>query len=135
MLLENSIKAGLCGSGAITTGIKFNPGLTNASDQMTVQIHIAGVSIRNHLSVCTLEVNTFGDGIVHLAFDFPHESVEKGLEGGGGRSLPLMWPIYDSRGPSTRGLVQVVQLAQGSTGLLFNVTFNFTRFNIIQQLQ
>jgi hypothetical protein len=48
-----------------------------------------------------------------LAFDLPHESVEKGFGGGEwGCSLPLMWPIYDGRGPSTRGLVQPCGLAQ-----------------------
>ena len=108
MLSENSIEARLGGGSAITTGVKFDPGFTNASDQMTVQIHIRHIAARDNLSVGKFEILTIGDGIVHLTFDLPHESKEKGLEGGGGRSLPLMWPIYDGRGPSTRGLVPVV---------------------------
>ena len=79
VLSENSIEARLRGGGAITTGVKFNPGFTNASDQMTVQIHIAEVSIRNDLSVCQFEILTLENGIVHLTFDLPHESVEKGF--------------------------------------------------------
>jgi hypothetical protein len=135
VLLKNSIEARLRGGGAIATGVKFNPGFANASDQMAVQIHIRHIAAADNLSVCQFEILTLENGIVHLTFDLPHESVELGFGGGWGSSLPLMWPIYGSQGALTRGLVPVVALAQGSTGLLFNVTFNLTGFNIIQQLQ
>lgn len=114
VLLKNSIEARLCGIGAIATGVKFNPGLTNASNQMTVQIHIAGVSIRNDLSVCTLEVNTFGDGSVHLAFDFPHESKEKGLVVGGGVvPSPSCGQYTTAEGPLQGGLCSLVDWHKG----------------------
>lgn len=80
MLSENSIKTAFGGSSAPAAIEQFNPGLTDASNQVTMQEHIAGVGIRNHLSIVQLEVNTSGDGFVHLAFDLPHESVENGME-------------------------------------------------------
>ena len=79
VLSENSIEAGLCGGGAIATGIKFNPGFTNASDQMAVQIHIRHIAAADKLSVGQFEILTLENGIVHLTFDLPHESVEKGF--------------------------------------------------------
>ena len=79
MLSENSIEARLCGGGAIATGIKFNPGFANASDQMAVQIHIRHIAAGDNLSVGQFEILTLENGIVHLTFDLPHESVEKGF--------------------------------------------------------
>jgi hypothetical protein len=34
----------------------------------------------------------------------------------GGRSLPLMWPIYDPLGPSTRGWVPLSRLSHSPAG-------------------
>ncbi len=135
VLLKNSIKTRLCGVGTIATGVKFNPGLTNASDQMPVQIHIGGVGIRNYLSVCTLEVNTIGDGIVHLTFDFPHESVEKRLGRGWGSFPPPHVANIRQPGAPYKGACASSLTGPSGTGLLFNVTFNLTGFNVIQQLQ
>ena len=93
MLSENSIETAFGGSSAPAAIEQFDPGFTNASNQVTMQEHIAGVGIRNHLSVGKFEINTFGDGFVHFAFDDSHGKVKrKDREEGGGRSLPLMWP-------------------------------------------
>ena len=88
VLSENSIEARLCGGGAIATGIKFNPGFTNASDQMAVQIHIRHIAAGDNLSVGQFEILTLENGIVHLTFDLPHESVEKGFGGEGVGFVP-----------------------------------------------
>ena len=116
MLGENSIKARLCGGSLMSTIEQFDPGFTNASDQVTIQKHIAGVSIRNHLSIVQLEVNTSGDGFVHFAFDDSHGKVKRKDREEVGRSLPLMWPIYGSQEPSTRGLVPLSRLSHSPAG-------------------
>jgi len=77
---QNSIQTGFGGVSAPTTIEKFNPGLANASDQVTEQEHIAAVGIRNDLSVVEFEINTVSDGGVHLAFDLAHLRVEKWFE-------------------------------------------------------
>ena len=77
---KNSIEAGFGGNSLPTTIEKFNPGLANASDQVTVQEHIAAVGIRNDLSVVEFEINTVSDSGVHLAFDLAHLREENGFE-------------------------------------------------------
>ena len=72
MLSENSIETAFGGSSAPAAIEQFNPGLANASNQVTMQEHISNVGARNNLGVCTLEVNTSGDGFVHLGFDLAH---------------------------------------------------------------
>ena len=103
MLSENSIETAFGGSSLPAAIEQFNPSLANASDQVTMQEHIAGVGIRNHLSVCTLEVNTVGDGSVHLTFDLTHESVEKGSGGGWGSFPPPHVAIIRQPGALYKG--------------------------------
>ena len=79
VLSENSIEARLCGDSLIPTIEQFDPGFTNASDQMAVQIHIRHIAAADNLSVGQFEILTLENGIVHLTFDLPHESVEKGF--------------------------------------------------------
>ena len=72
MLSENSIETAFGCNGLPATIEQFNPSLTNASNQIAMEIHIAGVGIRNDLSISALEVNTSGDGFIHLGFDLAH---------------------------------------------------------------
>ena len=100
MLFENSIQTGLGGSSAPATIKQFNPSLTDTSNQIAVQVDISNIGAADDFSIVQLEVNTSGDGFVHLLFDLTHEfEKRKDREEGGGRSLPLMWPRYQARGP------------------------------------
>jgi len=113
MLGKNSIEARLCGDRLPTTIKQLQEVVTYRGNVIAVQIHKRNVADGDNLSIARFEVTTVGDGSVHQSFDFPHDRVEKGfgLRGGGGRSLPLMWPIYDGQGAITRGLVTPCGLA------------------------
>ena len=76
VLTKNSIQAGLCGPGLPATIEQFDPGFTNAGDQVTMEEHICTVGVRNHLSICRLPILTSSDGGVHLGFDLTHDQRE-----------------------------------------------------------
>ena len=72
MLFENSIQTGLGGSSAPATIKQFDPSLTDTSNQIAVQVDISNVGAADDFSIVQLEVNTIGDGFVHLLFDLTH---------------------------------------------------------------
>jgi len=72
MLFENSIQTGLSGSSAPATIKQFNPSLTDTSNQVAVQVDISNIGAADDFGVVQLEVNTVGDGFVHLLFDLTH---------------------------------------------------------------
>jgi len=100
MHCENSIEARLCGDRLPTTIKQLNEVITHRGNMIAVQINKRHVADGHNLSVARLEVATVGDGIIHQTFDFPHESVEKGLgcEGGGSFPPPHVANIRRPRG-------------------------------------
>jgi len=72
MLKKNSIQAGLGGIGLIPTIIQPDESITHLSNLIAVQINETHTPNVNDFRIVTLPINTFGDGGVHLAFDFAH---------------------------------------------------------------
>jgi len=73
VILKNSIQAGLGGIGLIPTIIQPDESITHLSNLIAVQINKTHTVNVNDFRIVTLPINTFGDGSVHLAFDFAHE--------------------------------------------------------------
>ena len=74
MLTQNSIQTRFGGGRLMPTVKDLHPGLTHTSDQVTIQVNIAGVGIRNHLSVVEFEILASVDSGVHFTFDDSHGS-------------------------------------------------------------
>ena len=72
MLVKNSIQAGLGGCRLIPTIIQPDESITHLSNLIAVQINKTHTVNVNDFRIVTLPINTFGDGSVHLAFDFAH---------------------------------------------------------------
>ena len=71
---------------------QFDPGFTNASNQIAVQIYIRNISAGNNFSVSRLEVDAVLDSVAHLEFDLTHDfGLGLGLSG---RAFPVPPDAY-----------------------------------------
>ena len=69
---KNSIEARFGGFGLITTIEQFDPGFTNPSNQIAMQIHIRNMGARDNLSVCNFQILAIFNSSDHLEFDLTH---------------------------------------------------------------
>ena len=72
VLPKNSIQAGLGSSRLKPTVKQPNESITNLSNFVAVQEHKTHTVDVANFRISRLPINTFGDGSVHLGFDFAH---------------------------------------------------------------
>ena len=72
VLMKNSIQTGLGGIGLPTTIIQPDESITDFGNFVAVKVNKTHTVNVTNFRISRLPINTFGDGSIHLGFDFTH---------------------------------------------------------------